>query len=104
MFYFKELFGHLHEKNSVKSSTLTTIACGHPVKVYSKQEANSSWLKVKVASYDGFIEENSLSSTRVKCFQDKYPRFFDSLKIEISDIYYWGLLQDQFIIGKTRVQ
>ena len=104
IFYFKEIFGHLHEKSLVSSTTLTTIACGHPVKVYAKQVAHSKWLKVRVAAYDGFIEKKSLSSSKVKCFQDKYPRFFDSLKVEISDIYYWGMLQDQYIVGKTRVQ
>ncbi|ATH08814.1 hypothetical protein BIY24_12915 [Halobacteriovorax marinus] len=107
--YVNQLFAQVHKNPSKHSIYLTTTECGHPVKVYklvSKSNArvlfNRTWKIVKVGSYDGYMNGDYLSSTKPKCFQDKYPKFFDSLDLEITDMFYWGKLYDQYVTGQSR--
>lgn len=100
--YYKHIFGNVHQNPSRYSSALTTISCGHPVKIYSIKMGN--WVKVKVGAQNGYLPMSFLSTKRPKCFQDKYPRFFDKFALGPTDLYYWGRLYDQYVIGKSRVQ
>ena len=108
--YFKNMFGHIHQNTSKYSTSLSTLSCGHPVKIYKKLYKtgdsqlifNNSWNMVKVGPYEGYIQSAFLSKTKVKCFQDKYPKFFDEMKLEISDMYYWGRLYDQYVTGSSK--
>lgn len=34
IFYFNQIFGHLHKSATVDSTSLTTLSCGFPVKVF----------------------------------------------------------------------
>lgn len=100
--YYKNIFGHVHQNPSRYSNSLTTISCGHPVKVYANPKKH--WSRVKVGPHSGFIEKNFLLNKRPKCFQDNYPRFFDQFTLDISELYYWGRLYDHYVQGKSRVQ
>lgn len=100
--YFIYPFGNLHQNASQYSTALTTIACNHPVKVFDQRMGN--WIRVQVANQVGYLPEESLSAKQVNCFQDRYPRFFDLFEFSPSDLYYWGRLYDQFIVGKSRVK
>ncbi|WP_372653974.1 hypothetical protein [Halobacteriovorax sp.] len=107
--YVNKIFAQVHKNPSKHSIYLTTTECGHPVKVYKLESKNKSrvlfnrtWKIVKVGSYDGYMNEEYLSDTKVKCFQDKYPKFFDSLGLEINEMFYWGKLYDQYVTGKSR--
>lgn len=107
--YVNKIFAQVHKNPSRHSIYLTTTECGHPVKVYklvsknrTRVSFNRTWKIVKVGAYDGYIDGEYLSSKKVDCFQDKYPKFFDSLNLEISDMFYWGKLYDQYVSGKSR--
>lgn len=100
--YYNNPFGNVHQNASMYSSVMTTVACGHPVKVYSQKMG--SWVKVKVGASSGYMLESFLSSNRVNCFQDKFPRFFDQFQLGPTDLYYWGRLYDQYSIGKSKVK
>jgi len=109
--YVKNLFSLVHRNPSTHSNSLTTIECGHPIKTYklvskkrktTRVKFNKGWILVKVGSYEGYINENQLSDSKVVCFQDKFPKFFDSLDIEINDMFYWGKLHDQYVTGKSK--
>ena len=105
--YFNNLFGHVHKNPSRYSQSLSTIECGHPVKVIKEkghEVANGNYLKVQVGPYLGYIDTVYLSSKKEKCFSDRYPKFFNSLELSISDMFYWGKLNDQYVQGKSRVQ
>lgn len=111
--YFNQMFGHLHQRPDVYSTSLTTLACGHPVKIYEIKVTkkndknliqNTAWRRVKVGPYYGYIHISNLSKGRPYCFQDEYPQFFGKISLDITDIYYWGRLQDQYISGKSRVR
>ncbi len=106
IYYFSPMFGHVHQSSVRTSASLTTIQCSHPVKVLesSKVHASSEWAYVEVAEHRGFILKEYLAPARPGCFQAKYPRFFDSLNLDLSDLYYWGRLNDQYISGETRVK
>lgn len=106
VFYFKEMFGHVHQTAVKTSGSLTTIQCSHPVKVIesSKVSIPSDWAYVQVADYKGFIEKSFLSTKKPECFQGKYPKFFDALNLDLAELYYWGRLNDQYIQGETRVK
>lgn len=105
VFYFRPMFGHIHQSSAKTSASLTTIQCSHPVKVIesSKVEVGPEWAYVQVADHRGFILKHFLSEKRPDCFQGKYPKFFDALNLDLSELYYWGRLNDQYIQGETRV-
>ncbi len=110
--YSKEIFGHVHQNPSRYSASLTTISCGHPIKVVTlkypdgREESmvDGKWLPVSVGPYDGYVAADSLSEKRPDCFQDRYLKFFDAFGMELSELYYWGRLNDQYVTGKSRVR
>ena len=110
--FFKEIFGHIHENPSRYSSSITTISCGHPIKIYKVTDSggrtsevfNKKYYFVKVGPYDGYILKKLLSSKRPHCFQDKFPRFFDQFEMDITQMYNWGRLYDLYLTKRTRVQ
>ena len=96
--YFTKLFGHIHKNPSRYSQSLSTIGCGHPIKVMGNTEVSSSgvsFLKVKVGPYVGYISKGYLRGKKPECFADEFPRFFDNLNLSLTDMYYWGKLDDQ---------
>ena len=105
VFYMTPIFGHIHQSSSRASASLTTIQCAHPVKVIesTKVLVSPEWAYVQVADYKGFILKSFLSEKRPDCLQGKYPKFFDSLNLDLAELYYWGRLHDHFLQGETRV-
>jgi hypothetical protein len=106
IFYFTPAFGHVHQSAIRTSGALTTIQCSHPLKVIesSKVSVEPEWAYVQVAEHKGFILKEFLSAKRPICFQGKYSKFFDVFNLDLSELYYWGRLSDQFIQGETRVK
>ncbi len=112
IFYYVNIFGNVHQNPSKYSTVLTTITCGHPVKVYrqtiDKKTGHTSygqeWKMVKVGPYWGFIQDSFINPKRPVCFQDKFPKFFDSFEMDLADLFYWGKLYDNYIKGKSRVR
>ena len=104
VFYLKAPFAHVHLTADRYSQTLTTLSCGHPVKVYADTTVKDEWKSIQVANYSGFVRSIQLSESKVDCWQDRYSRFFSGMKLEISDIYYWGKLYDQFLTGRVGIE
>jgi len=104
--YFNHLFGHVHKSPSRYSQSLSTIECGHPVKIVQEKGheiIKGNYIKVKVGPYNGYIHKIYLSNKKEKCFSDKYPKFFNALNLTITDMFYWGKLNDQFVQGQSKV-
>lgn len=99
--YLNSTWGHVHQNSSRYSTSLTTVSCGHPIKIF---QVGDDWHKVQAGPYTGFIASNQLVDKKPTCLQDKYPRFFDDLKLEITEMYYWGKLYDHYIDGKSRLK
>jgi hypothetical protein len=106
VFYMTPVFGHVHQSSVRTSPSLTTIQCAHPVKVIesSKVSVSQEWAYVEVADYRGFILKQYLSEKKPECLQGKYPKFFDGINMDLSELYYWGRLYDHYLQGETRVQ
>lgn len=106
IYYFTPTFGHVHQSAARTSASLTTIQCSHPLKLIesSKVSVSGEWAYVEVADQRGFVMKRFLSEKRPGCFQGKYPRFFDAFNLDLSELYYWGRLNDQYIQGETRVK
>ncbi|HAZ12053.1 MAG: hypothetical protein A2X86_06625 [Bdellovibrionales bacterium GWA2_49_15] len=112
VFYLKPMFAHLHQNASRYSSSLTTLACGHAIKVLQSTKENTppevvfngSWNLVSVGPYEGYIRSEFLSPTKVECFQDKYTKFFDIFELDLAELYYWGRLYDLYSQGKSKVR
>ncbi len=105
--YFNHLFGHVHKNPSRYSQSLSTLECGHPVKVLKEKGheiISGNYLKVQVGPYIGHIDKIYLSPKKEKCFSDKYPKFFNDLNLSITDMFYWGKLNDQYVQGKSKIQ
>ena len=101
--YFKPFLGHLHKNPSKDSTSLTTIQCSHSVKVVEEKDVVKGWVKVSVGEDKGYIQEVHLSSKRPDCLQGKYPKFYNKLELDITEMYFWGRLYDHYNSVKTRV-
>ena len=105
--YLKNIFGHIHRHPNIYSTALSTVKCGHPVKVMKKDGKiviNNSWYYASVGPYKGFVQMNQTSDKRESCFQDKYPRFFDRMDFGLTDFYRWGKLHALFLRGTSRTR
>jgi len=109
--YFRQTFGVVHQNPSRYSSALTTISCGHPIKILRLLDAkgkefipNDDWVFAKIGAYEGFVLREYLGKQKGGCFQDRYPKFFDSFEMDVSELYYWGRLNDQYVTGKSKVR
>ncbi len=109
--YFRQIFGVVHQNPSRYSAALTTISCGHPIKILHLIDAkgkefvpNDNWIFAKVGAYEGFVMKEYLNKQKANCFQDRYPKFFDSFDMDLSELYYWGRLYDQYVTGKSKVR
>ena len=103
--YYVNSFGHVHQMAQINSASVTTVACGHPLKVNeSLNSYGQEWLIVSVGPQKGYVLKEFTSERKSECFQEKYPKFFNSMNLDLSELYYWGRLYDQFIRGRSRVQ
>ncbi len=111
--YYKNTFGHIHKNPSRYSQSLSTIECGHPVKIYALETEKGKPLQelfeerfryVEVGPYQGYIDQTYLAPKKVSCLQDKYPKFFEHLDLNLSEMYHWGKLYDHYAYGKSRVK
>ncbi len=104
--YLNRIFGHVHAKPDQFSSSLTTMACGHPVTILKSPRGHHAqdWFYVRVGDAKGFVHTNFLSEKKELCFQDKYPKFFNALNLDLNELYYWGRLIDHYVEGESRVE
>lgn len=106
IYYLKPMLGHVHQYPAKTSASLTTIQCSHPVKLVesSKVQIAREWAYVEVAEKRGFILKEYLSEKKPQCFQSKYSKFFDSINLDLAELYYWGRLYDQYSVLETRAE
>jgi hypothetical protein len=99
--YFSAFLGHVHQSPSRTSPSLTTIQCGHPIKIVKDAsiEVSDDWARVAVADYKGFIWNKHLVTSKPDCFQGRYPKFVDSFNLDLTELYYWGRLHDHWEEG-----
>jgi len=104
--YFNEFMGHVHQSPLKTSSSKTTIQCAQSVKVIEQDEKYDAgqWFYVIVGEDKGYIHSQFLQTSRPDCFQEDYPRFYQKLNLDISDLYYFGRLQDHYLKGSTKAQ
>lgn len=105
VYYLKNMFGHLHQSANANSISLTTIACGHPIKVLKTEKAQGqTWFFAEIGAHKGYVREDQMTAKRPECFQATYPNFFNNLNLDLAQMYYWGRLYDQFIEFEVKVQ
>ena len=104
--YYNKIMGHVHKNPSTYSASLTTIQCGHALKLIEDSEISTplGWFYVKAGEDRGFIKEDFLSSKRPKCFQARYPKFFNALNLDLTDMHYWGRLYDHYMLEESRAK
>ena len=98
--YLNSLFGHVRVQPSPYSESLSAISCGHPIKLYETIKGDFQYSKV--GPYEGYVKREHLSKQKPACLQDRYPKFFEAINLDITEMYYWGKLNDQYIIGKSK--
>ncbi|MBF0205542.1 MAG: hypothetical protein HQK53_01500 [Oligoflexia bacterium] len=108
-FYITKTFSNLHQHPSPYATSVHTLACGQSVKLYTtngaqKESLPEEWVFAEGENTFGYLQKKMLSAEKPDCFQNKYPKFFDGLNLNITEIYYWGKLHDQYIAGKTKVK
>lgn len=103
--YFSNMFGHLHQQANSNSISLTTLACGHPLKLGKmKKNGKEEWFSSQVGAHEGFINKSFVVEKKPECFQSSYPAFFNTLNLDLAEMYYWGRLFDQYITIEVKAQ
>lgn len=102
--YFQSFLGHVHKNASKDSSSLTIVQCSHSVKLLKNKNPIENWSYVQVGDDKGFIQSELLGEKRPKCFQQKYPKYYLGLELDITEMYFWGRLYDQYLQGQSRIK
>ena len=102
--YFSSFLGHVHKNPMDNSSSMTIVQCQHSVKILSQENVPGDWMYVQVGEDKGYIRKKFLSDKRPKCFQDQYPHYYKSLNLDISEMYFWGRLNDHYLQGTTQIK
>ena len=102
--YFQQFLGHVHKNMSKDSTSLTVVQCAHSVKILAYKSLLPEWRFVEVGEDKGFIETKYLGEKRPDCFQGKYPRFYNRIGLDISEMYFWGKLYDKYATGKSKIE
>ena len=100
--YYAKTFGHIHLKPYSNSSSVTGVSCGEKLKKDTKIKVmEQDWEGVEFGAKKGFVYKNHTSFQTPKCLQADYPIFFQSLELDLTEIFLWGRLSDQFIEFET---
>ena len=102
--YFNKFLGHVHKNPNRDSSSETIVQCAHSVKILPQKNPIEGWKYVEVGEDKGYVQADFLSSKRVPCFQEKYPKFYLGLDLDITEMYFWGKLNDHYTQGTSRAK
>lgn len=102
--YFQAFLGHVHQSPDKNAPSLTTVQCAYSVKILKRKSPIEGWLFVEVGEDKGFIETKFLGEKRPECFQESYSRFYVEIGLDITQMYYWGKLYDQYDTGKSQIK
>ncbi|MDP7320273.1 MAG: SH3 domain-containing protein [Bacteriovoracaceae bacterium] len=102
--YYVNFLGHVHKNPSKDSSSLTVLQCSHSVKILKSKSNVPNWTYVEVGEDKGYIQTRFLSNKRPKCLQEKYPKFYLGLDLDITEMYFWGRLYDQYFQGRSKIK
>lgn len=107
--YFNRFSGHLHQGPDAQSTSLKVLNCGDILKVISNEKevttpSKFNWSKLQTASHIGYVRQEFLSTEPPNCFNNKYLKFVEQFKLELTDRYNWGRLYDHYVLGKSKVK
>lgn len=102
--YFSRSFGHLHKSASQESNSLTVVQCSHSVKLLASKTHIEGWSYVQVGEDIGYIEDRFLTQSRPECFQSQFSKFYSNMNLDITEMYYWGRLNDQYLEGRSKAR
>ena len=103
--YLARIYGQIHQNPSPHSTALSTVKCGHPVRILAREDgraaAGGEWLPARAGPHRGYVRRDHVSDARPACPQDRYGRFFDGLGLSLTDVYRWGRLQALLLEGAS---
>lgn len=95
--FVNKAYAQIHQNPTKISRIITTFECAQPLKV-KKVEGTFSY--VSFGTYEGYILSSHLSAKKPNdCYQDKYRKYFELLNLGITEMHYFGKLQDLFVDG-----
>jgi len=104
--YVIKPYAIVHENASRYSIAQTSVACGFPVKIVGNVSVKEEreWYYVQAGEYKGYIQGEHLSQIRGECLQEKYPKFYSQLNLDLNELYHYGKLFDQMNQIRPKVQ
>ena len=97
-FFIKKNFVILGQNPRPSSNPISILSCGSKVKVmYQKNKTLKNWSFVNVGPFEGYIKEQLLVKKKPQCFEDRFPKFYNSFKIKLSEMYYWARLNQHIL-------
>ena len=104
--YVSRPYAVVHENPSRYSIAQTSVACGFPVKIVGDVSVKEEreWYYVQAGEFKGYIQGEHLAQVRGECLQEKYPKFFSQLNLDLNELYHYGKLFDQMNPVKPKVQ
>ena len=102
--YFQNFLGNIHKNPSKDSTSLTVVQCSHSVKLLATSAKIEGWSYVQVGDDKGYVQTEFLGTKRPNCLQRRYPNFYKNLNLDITEMYFWGRLYDQYTQGKSRIR
>ena len=108
--YYRNMYGLLHQSPSSYADSLKTLSCGDRVQLAldkggtTTEFSRYSWSKVKYGPNLGYIRSEFLDESKPDCFQANYTKFFNQFKVGLNDVFSWGRLYDQYVLGSSKAR
>ena len=97
-FFIKKNFVILGQNPVPSTNAISILSCGNKVTVIPrKNQISKKWSFVRVGSFEGYIKEQFLAKKKPQCFEDRFPKFHNSFRIKLSEMYYWARLNHQIL-------
>ena len=97
-FFIKKNFVILGQNPMPSTNPISILSCGNKVKVIPrKYQVPKKWSFVRVGSFEGYVKDQFLAKKKPQCFEDRFPKFHNSFRIKLSEMYYWARLNHQIL-------
>ena len=96
-FFIGKNFVILGQNPRPSANPISVLSCGSKVKIELQKSKSMKWSFVKIGPFEGYMKGQFLSKKKPVCFEDRFPKFYNSFRIKLSEMYYWARLNHHFL-------
>ena len=103
-YFIEKNFVILGQNPRPTTNSISILSCGSKVNLLPQKNPKQEWTFIKVGSYEGYVKKQFLNKKKPDCFEDRFPKFYNSFRIKLSEMYYWARLNHHLLENKPHVR